>query len=472
MASKINPYNIDGTFPVAGVSNNSQGFRDNFTNIKNNFNFARQELTDLQNKAVLKSALSGQVLDNDMSGAKLSGPQLAAWTQTYLDLGAQSGTVELDFNQSNFQKMVTANNISLVLINWPVNSTGYGVMRVWIDVTDINYEITLPTTVSIAVNDIAGYNPDTNAITFDAIGNYVFEFSSADNGTTYLITDLTRNRNSFGSTNFYYDRAVRAALLTEFGDGLSQALAIKVNQDTISTAGSYNSVGVGNLTLANVTYNIMDTGGVAGYSVTAGRGNIRANIVGPVLGNDLLGYVNVLANTGYQGSANTFQQLSSIAFFAKGSNVAYGLGGNIAFFTSNDGSRSGNTVTQVMGIEQDRSVTVYGSFRSKGARIDEGVIFKNFAVSGATDFEANANITKLIIDSTSSATIANANIILPANAVNGQMFTISTVAPITAANVFARDAVAIKYIDGNAFVAGNVSVTLNYISSVSTWYRG
>ena len=37
MASNIVPGNVDGTFPVAGKDNSSQGFRDNFTAIKNNF---------------------------------------------------------------------------------------------------------------------------------------------------------------------------------------------------------------------------------------------------------------------------------------------------------------------------------------------------------------------------------------------------------------------------------------------------
>ena len=39
MASSINPSNIDGTYPVAGQDNDSQGFRDNFTNVKTNFIF-------------------------------------------------------------------------------------------------------------------------------------------------------------------------------------------------------------------------------------------------------------------------------------------------------------------------------------------------------------------------------------------------------------------------------------------------
>jgi hypothetical protein len=35
--STIDDTSIDQTFPVAGQDNNSQGFRDNFSTIKNNF---------------------------------------------------------------------------------------------------------------------------------------------------------------------------------------------------------------------------------------------------------------------------------------------------------------------------------------------------------------------------------------------------------------------------------------------------
>ena len=62
MTSQVNPNNIDGTYPVAGQDNDSQGFRDNFTNIRNNLTFAKAEIEDLQNKAVLKSALTNTTL--------------------------------------------------------------------------------------------------------------------------------------------------------------------------------------------------------------------------------------------------------------------------------------------------------------------------------------------------------------------------------------------------------------------------
>jgi len=47
MASNIVPGNVDGTYPVAGQDNSSQGFRDNFNAIKNNFTEAKNEIEDL-----------------------------------------------------------------------------------------------------------------------------------------------------------------------------------------------------------------------------------------------------------------------------------------------------------------------------------------------------------------------------------------------------------------------------------------
>jgi len=91
MASNINPQNIDGAYPVAGQDNDSQGFRDNFTNTRTNFSFAAAEITDLQNKAVLKAALDGTVLNNDMGGSILSNAQLQDMSETRVALGTVSG---------------------------------------------------------------------------------------------------------------------------------------------------------------------------------------------------------------------------------------------------------------------------------------------------------------------------------------------------------------------------------------------
>jgi hypothetical protein len=48
MASNIDTSNIDETYPVAGVDNNSQGFRENFAFIKAALDTAKEELTEIQ----------------------------------------------------------------------------------------------------------------------------------------------------------------------------------------------------------------------------------------------------------------------------------------------------------------------------------------------------------------------------------------------------------------------------------------
>jgi hypothetical protein len=493
MASNINPYNVDGTFPVAGQDNSSQGFRNNFTNIKNNLTFAYNEITDLQNKALLISPLNGQTLNNDLAGGAINRPKLVAWTSGILDLGAVSGAITLDFNSGNYQQITTAGAVALNFINIPygtgVGSLGYGLIRVVINVQSLAHTVTLPTTLTVAgVNDIAGYNPATNAITFDTTGNYVFDISAFVNDVTgvptYIITDVTRNKATFRDPNFYYNEAVSPTVFIGFENGLATALAADSGLDQVSVLGSVNSSSFGNLTLANVLYTQIDTGGLAGYSVTSARGNIQTGTVQPVHSGDFLGYVNSIAFSG-NGTpvvGNVFQQLASINFFATGSNVTYGLGGNIAFFTADDGGTQINRVLQAVGIENDQSARFYGNvtvatnieiggtFKTDGTIVEGGTYVTSINTVGGS-FVANANTSTLIVDSASSASIAWANITLPANPVNGQRIKIVSAAPIQNANVNAPSFAAVKWVPTTAFQNGNAAVNLTYISGYSTWYR-
>jgi hypothetical protein len=199
--SLINPNNINGNFPVFGQDNATQGFRDNFTNIKNNLSITKNELEDLQGKAVLKSALNGTTLSNLMNGVLLTGPQLKAWTQTYYNLGTQTGSVTIDYNQGNYQKFTTVGNVTLSFINWPAASgsgtVGYATQRLWVvvgETSNVPHTLTLPESVSISVSTIKGYDAGTRTITFDSTGDIIFEFNTANGGTSVSIIDLSRNR--------------------------------------------------------------------------------------------------------------------------------------------------------------------------------------------------------------------------------------------------------------------------------------
>lgn len=377
MPSNINPYNVDGTFPIANQNNSSQGFRDNFTNIKNNFTFAESEISDLQSKAIVTTALTGQPINNDMAGTQIRRPQLASWTQSLLDLGAVSGVATLDFNQANFQKITTAGPITLKFINWPsstgTGALGYGVMRVWIQVTDTSHTVTTPSSVSIGISDIAWSEPNgdgTQTITFDqatdqgAPGSYLFDFSSIDGGNNYQIFDLSRNRATFRDPELYFNAAVNSTLLIGYGiNSLPLAMALETGEDRVSTQGSYNSVSAGTNYTGNIAYTQGDNGPSAGYSISGLRGNLAAGSIVGIQNNDFVGYINALTFTGSGTTANVPNTVGSIGFYARGANVTAGLGGNVTVWTTPDGTGSTPFVAQkqAIGFENDQSTHFFGN---------------------------------------------------------------------------------------------------------------
>lgn len=194
MSSNINPNNIDGTYPVAGQDNNSQGFRDNFTNTRTNFQYAADEITDLQNNAILKSALAGTTLDNNMLGSLIYNGVIADFAATRVALGTVSGSQTIDYSLGHYQTLTAGNSVSLSFANFPPAGQA-GFVRVQITVSNTAYTLTLPAAVSVGTTGIQGWN--TNVITFGAAGTYEFGFVTSNGGTTITIFDLNRPLNVF-----------------------------------------------------------------------------------------------------------------------------------------------------------------------------------------------------------------------------------------------------------------------------------
>jgi hypothetical protein len=203
MTSAINPNNIDGQYPVAGQDNNSQGFRDNFTNTKTNFEFARDEITALQGNAILKTALTGTTLNNNMGNAVISNAQLIGQTTNVVTLGnVTASTANIVFGVGSYQTATTQGNTQLNLTGWP--SAGlYATVRLQLTTTAANANITVPASISANTNAsytslryIIGRTAASNVITISDTGTYVFEFSSPDGGGNVFIQDLTRGANA------------------------------------------------------------------------------------------------------------------------------------------------------------------------------------------------------------------------------------------------------------------------------------
>ncbi len=190
MTSQINPSNIDATYPVAGQPNNTQGFRDNFTATQTNFNYAATEITDLQNKAVLKAALTGTTLDNNMNDALLYAAKIQDFSATAVNLTTTSGPVTVDYTTGHYQSLSpSTGSVTLGFTKWPA-ANNYGYIRLRIYITNTAYTVTLPAAATQGIAGIQGLSGST--ITFGATGYYEFAFSTVDGGTTITVFDLNR----------------------------------------------------------------------------------------------------------------------------------------------------------------------------------------------------------------------------------------------------------------------------------------
>ena len=101
MASNINTTTIDDTYPVAGTDNDSQGFRDNFQNIKTALGVAKTEITGLQNNVpnvTGNNSFNGNIIsDAILQDVSIQAP--AAVTIT-------SANDTVDFSQGGYQRII------------------------------------------------------------------------------------------------------------------------------------------------------------------------------------------------------------------------------------------------------------------------------------------------------------------------------------------------------------------------------
>ena len=274
--SSINPNNVDGTYPIAGQDNDSQGFRDNFTNIKNNFQFAYDELADLQSKAILKGALSGGTLNNDMAYSRLISPQLIESVETPNDLGTKNGTFAISWADGHFQYYTTDGNTTLSFSNWPTSGY-YTRLRLQITTDTVNRTVTFPAAVSVGLTDVQGASGQV--VTFPTAGVYLFELTTVDNGTTITIQDLLRNYDivTTGSSGAFTSLNVSGNVLATgakvFGNA-TLGLAGVVSGQFHSVVGNITQTSSGGAVYINTTGNVL-AAGIVGSSLTV-NGNLSS----------------------------------------------------------------------------------------------------------------------------------------------------------------------------------------------------
>ncbi len=357
MTSQINYNNIDGTYPVAGQDNSSQGFRDNFTNTKNNFQVAYNEISDLQSKVLLKAPLSGQTLNNDMQGNLITNALTQGFRELLYDFGTVSGSIVVDFNVGTYQTMSLAGSTTVTFASFTGLSGQFVKLRLQVTVTDASYTLTLTGSFN-NIGAISG--AASNTISFDGPGVYVFEISTTDGGTTFNISDLTRN---------------------------------------------YDTVQGGNLT---VTRNI---GGSATAGITMTVANVAGVAVGNITATNFIGtFVSAGSSATFTGNVNAGNVITTGVFVG---NIATAIQPNITLL----GTQSALSVS---GNANVGNLTVTGISDFCGGDM-YGVQFANAVNSGSTSLYSNVGLA--VVNPTSS-TIASHTIIMPATANPGQIIRI------------------------------------------------
>jgi hypothetical protein len=265
MTSNINPNNIDGSYPVAGQDNNSQGFRTNFTNTSTNFQYAANEITDLQNNAVLKSALVGTTIDNNMQGSPLSNAVLSNMSQAVVARGTVSGSIVINYALASYQTLTTNGTVSLGFSNFPAAGVAASIV-VQITISSTAHQLQLPSAVSVNAQGIQGLNTSTNTITFAAAGTYTFEFTTSNGGSTVTVNEVNKPLQPFNNSSELLNdtAAANLALTTSYFTTVSASTASLAAgaAGQIKTFAMYSASGNMVITVANAGWKSSGTGTV------------------------------------------------------------------------------------------------------------------------------------------------------------------------------------------------------------------
>jgi len=384
MTSQINPNNIDGNYPIAGVSNNTQGMRDNFTNIKQNFQYAETEIDDLQSKVVLKSALTGTTLDNNLGNNLVYNAQVQGISGTFVQIANTSGAITLDASAGPLQNIVMASNISLGFVanTWPIAGTA-GKVRLQITGSS-GQSITLPSAVTNGLTGVQGISG--NVITLAATGTYQFDFSTTDGGTTITFFDLNRPLN-------YYTNDVTIAATTVSSSSGSGALIVNggvgIGGNLYVSGNIVGSiVATGNTFAGNTTVGNLLTAGFVSATANITGGNVLSSGIMSATGNITGG--NVLTTT-LSLSGNVLSAINSTANITTTANIQAGNLKSSGIMSATANVTGGNILTGGL-ISATANITSTANIAG-GNILTGGIISATGNITGGNVITANVNST-------------------------------------------------------------------------------
>jgi hypothetical protein len=183
MSSTVTNYssNINTTYPIAGQDNDTQGFRDNFSNIKNSFTAASNEITSIQNLAAFTNQTS------NFQYSVIQNPTLQAFGTLVQNnqLVPVSGPQNVDLSQGNYQKWALTSGTNFTVINWPTAGIQ---AKINLELTNVGTGTFTATFIASSGTSIlldSSLNGQFRAL--NTTTTYIYEVQSSNGGVTQLV---------------------------------------------------------------------------------------------------------------------------------------------------------------------------------------------------------------------------------------------------------------------------------------------
>ena len=190
MASNIDEVSINADYPVAGQDNDSQGFRDNFGIIKNNFVATKSEIESLQDNTAKKNEA------NNFLGNNITNANLVNVSEELNAGGTLSSSQDVNFTLGPVQTFTVGGDITLTTTDWP-ESGKVGKIRLILINDGEDRILTIGTEAgsSLKFNDRwpnkTGSAPNytfTNSLTIDsATAPVVIDFMTYNQGSSIFV---------------------------------------------------------------------------------------------------------------------------------------------------------------------------------------------------------------------------------------------------------------------------------------------
>ena len=288
--SQINTNGINVNYPVPGVNNNSQGFRDNFAAIQTNLNTAGAEITDLQNNVVVKSALANTTINNNMANTLISNALTRSFRASTYNLGNNiSNTITINASLGDVQYGTISGNTTIAFAGWAPSGTQSN-LQLELNVSNSQAVISFPTQVSMTgsygVETLENFanvgNIPTVSIPY-GVSQLEYRLSTIDCGNTITIEPFNRPR---------IDTQIqqRTPSPTGFQGDVAGTVSVDANYMYVCT-GTFNSGGANTIT-KTATTTTASTDEVVLNNITSLVANAPIIFTGTTFG-------NIVANTVY-----------------------------------------------------------------------------------------------------------------------------------------------------------------------------